>query len=235
MTSQSSPRPETSTIPNEHTVVWRHAVRRGEVPYPYADGRERFRKFHSKEDAWNFAHARMQMRNLIAELLGMAPDAVQLETEANGRPLLRDMPALSISWSRTGGNALAAASFRGRLGVDVEEVRKLDLREMLALTAANKEAACVLAGRGETEMLQRFFRLWCAKEAVLKHRGTGLAGDMLSICVPEAFLVRRKDSVELEDDGSGLEIVLLPLPPPLIGVLARSADPGGRAQAAARS
>ena len=100
-----------------------------------------------------------------------------------------------LSLSRAGGHLVTAASLEGPVGVDIEVV--VDL-------AADWPGEVVLAeGEHAGTALDRA-RLWVAKEAVLKRRGTGLATSM--------------SAVRLADEHG---VSSIRTPPGLVGALAR--------------
>jgi 4'-phosphopantetheinyl transferase len=138
----------------------------------------------------DFLAARIAQRSFAAELLqvraqdlhasyacprcGSGPDI------AHGRPgyLLAGAPApLLLSLSRAAGwTLLAAVTEPGpvqRLGVDVEDPRRLDFDgfDSVALTPAERRSVASLRGDG---LLRARARLWARKEAVLKMTGEGL-------------------------------------------------------------
>lgn len=100
-----------------------------------------------------------------------------------------------LSLSRAGGHLVTAVSLEGPVGVDIEVV---------ADVAADWPGEVVLAeGEHAGTALERA-RLWVAKEAVLKRRGTGLATSM--------------SGVRLADEHN---VSSIRTPPGLVGALAR--------------
>ncbi|WP_372016872.1 4'-phosphopantetheinyl transferase family protein [Pseudoxanthomonas sp. 10H] len=117
-----------------------------------------------------------QVRGLLAEWLGDPAATPPLARDPSGRPRLQAPHAdHDAGWSHSGERLLLAMGRDVILGVDLERVRP-------------RPRALELAGRffapGETARLhaleparreRAFLRLWCAKEAVLKAHGRGLA------------------------------------------------------------
>ncbi|MBI3464137.1 MAG: polyketide synthase dehydratase domain-containing protein, partial [Planctomycetes bacterium] len=117
------------------------------------------------------------------------PATIVIDTEPNGRPVVRPMPGVAtlpqISISHTGGRAIAAASSQP-VGIDLESASSPSA-DLLAEFASGDEIA-VLGGIGdESGDWAGPARLWCAKEAVGKALGTGLGGR------PQDFQVIRAD------------------------------------------
>ncbi|MEO6264962.1 MAG: 4'-phosphopantetheinyl transferase superfamily protein [Luteimonas sp.] len=115
-------------------------------------------------------------RAWLAGELGGAPAALALTRDAHGRPRLGPPFAhFSVSWSHSGAGLLVALGEDVEVGVDLERLRPRPRANALAqrfFTAG--EAEWLRRMPGATRELA-FVRLWCAKEAVLKAHGRGLA------------------------------------------------------------
>lgn len=97
----------------------------------------------------------------------------------HGRPWARHTPSpagrareVHVSLSRAGDHLVTAVCVDGPVGVDIEVVADVGGRWQGALVLARGETAT-----GAEEMAW----LWCAKEAVLKRRGTGLTVPMTDV------------------------------------------------------
>ena len=101
-----------------------------------------------------------------------------------GRPLAS---APWLSWSRTGGAALAVLDTEGPVGCDVERVRRIDVLAMVRTIGSEDERDWFRA-QAEPFRTRAFFRLWTAKEAVLKAAGTGFRHDARLMSVPADLL-----------------------------------------------
>ncbi len=112
-------------------------------------------------------------RNWLSGIAGHAL-AGQLQRDASGRPRL---PAGSgdIGWSHSGGRMLLAHAASGRIGVDIEMLaRRVDALHIARRYFADTETAMLEALEAEPRHAA-FLHLWCAKEAVLKAYGYGIA------------------------------------------------------------
>jgi 4'-phosphopantetheinyl transferase len=97
-----------------------------------------------------------------------------LQRDARARPRL---PAGhgDVGWAHTREQLLLAYAPHGHVGVDVEAAdRRVRVSELARRYFAPEETAGLLALHADTQQLA-FLRLWCAKEAVLKAHGHGLA------------------------------------------------------------
>ncbi|WP_084397014.1 4'-phosphopantetheinyl transferase family protein [Henriciella aquimarina] len=205
--------------------VWRLADRREESRTFSPIGAEeaaRVERLRDAETAQDFLHARFLLRQLAGEMLGCSPASVSLEGHDDAPPRLVDAPAMGVSWSRSGPLALAALYPGGRVGADLERVRPIRFEPMLDMIAQASERAAVLEGADEADARLAFYRLWCAKEAVLKWQGTGLRGGAKTVTIPESFIRGETDRMQIEQAGIPLTLHLLQTPPDRVAALAFS-------------
>ena len=140
--------------------------------------------------------ARLLLALALRRLEGW-PERLALERlghEAAGRPYVRGC-SWRISFTHAGEwVACALGKAVGEIGVDVENIRPLDVRDFRQIFSAREWRAILDAPSSERELL----RYWTLKEAVLKTRGLGL--------------LATED--EIRAAGSGAEIWMhLPLAP----------------------
>lgn len=93
-----------------------------------------------------------------------------------GKPYFRQIPGLFFNISHTEGLTVIAVG-DSEVGVDVEKIRKADLRITRRFL---KEEADYINAR---DCDRRFFEIWTKKEAFLKYKGTGLSGGLQSVNV----------------------------------------------------
>jgi 4'-phosphopantetheinyl transferase len=121
--------------------------------------------------------AEQQVRAWLAGRLGDNPEGLPLQRTPHGRPFLsapheRD----DISWSHSGEGLLVAHARNAIVGVDLEFERPR--KNVLALATRyfhSDETAWLTAMSDDNARQSGFIRLWCAKEAVLKAHGRGIA------------------------------------------------------------
>lgn len=115
-------------------------------------------------------------RHWLGAQLALPPDRLPLPRDVHGRPQLEGaLHHWDCNWSHSGEGLLVALGHGIRVGIDLEWFRPRPRALPLArrfFTAAEAEA---LAAMDESEQEHAFQRLWCAKEAVLKAHGRGLA------------------------------------------------------------
>jgi 4'-phosphopantetheinyl transferase len=111
---------------------------------------------------------RALVRGLLGERLGMPPEGLHIQYGKLDKPYVADQP-WHFNLSHSGAYLLLALALVP-VGVDIEQVRPERVRPaLLQRVASSPERAWVGTDA------RRFFQLWCAKEAVLKALGLGLA------------------------------------------------------------
>ena len=117
-----------------------------------------------------------QVIRWLAQQLGCEPIAVALVRDALGRPRLGALlRGFDVSWSHSGEGMLIALGESVQIGVDLERLRSRPQALALARRFFARAEAAWLASLPPQARETAFVRLWCAKEAVLKAHGRGLA------------------------------------------------------------
>lgn len=120
--------------------------------------------------------AEPHVRAWLSRPLGAEAAALAFARSARGRPSLAAPHAgVDVNWSHSGDGLLMAFGARVRLGVDLEIVRPRPRALALAQRFFTANEADRLATLPDAAQQHAFTRLWCAKEAVLKAHGYGLA------------------------------------------------------------
>ncbi|MGN6112851.1 MAG: 4'-phosphopantetheinyl transferase family protein [Luteimonas sp.] len=140
--------------------------------------------------AWAAAH------DWLAALPGMPAGALPMHRDPLGRPRFAAGIAADAGWSHSGEGLLLAFARDATLGVDMEfehprpKALEIAHRHFAPSEAAWLEAhAADGAGTADGALAPRdlaFLRLWCAKEAVLKAHGRGLAFGLHRLAFAEA-------------------------------------------------
>jgi 4'-phosphopantetheinyl transferase len=140
------------------------------------------------------AHA--AARVVIGERLDADPARVIVTSEAGGRPVV-DGVAFSLSHSGEQA-AVAIAAAGARIGVDLEWVRPRPHLDRLAQRVFDPDEYETWRGLPPRARPRAFAARWTEVEAVLKARGTGIAGGLASaIALPPGW------SCAAIDAGSG--------------------------------
>jgi 4'-phosphopantetheinyl transferase len=126
------------------------------------------------DGAWAAAHG------WLASLPGVPAGRLPMHRDAHGRPRFAAtaaaVDAVDAGWSHSGDGLLLAFARGVVLGVDMEFERPRPNALAIARRYfAPAEVAWLEAQPGDGVRDLAFLRLWCAKEAVLKAHGRGLA------------------------------------------------------------
>lgn len=115
-------------------------------------------------------------RDWLAAALGVPDTALGLARDPHGRPQLA-LPAggYDANWSHSGERLLVALARGARVGADIEWLRPRPNAMTLARRFFTPGEAAQLAALPHDQAERWFVRLWCAKEAVLKAHGRGIA------------------------------------------------------------
>ncbi len=112
----------------------------------------------------------------LAEELHTSPGALPLRRDGFGRPRLEAPYALhDVGWSHSGDGLLIALGEGIVLGIDLELSKPRPRALDLARRYFPATEAAWLATLPDPAREAAFLRLWCAREAVLKAHGRGLA------------------------------------------------------------
>jgi len=112
----------------------------------------------------------------LAAQLGVRPHDLGLWRDAHGRPHLGPGCAgFDANWSHSGERLLVALGEGVQLGADLEFLRPRPRAMVLARRFFAPAETRALQALPDAVREQAFVRLWCAKEAVLKAHGRGIA------------------------------------------------------------
>jgi len=151
-----------------------------------------------------------QVRDLLAAWLGDRAAPPPIARDAWGRPRLQaPFEDLDAGWSHSGEQLLLALGRDVVLGVDLERQRPrpraLELAQRFFAPAETQRLHALAPDAREAA----FLRLWCAKEALLKAHGRGLAFGLHRL---EFAVVDANDG---DSDGAGSSLRLLACDPEL--------------------
>ena len=138
----------------------------------------RARRFHFAPDRRRFIIRRAVLRQLLATILEVKPQAIRLEFGAHGKPSVAGQvgaDGLRFSCSHSADWALIALTRGNELGVDLEQHRPMADTEDLTRNFFSLVEINELAGLPPELRLAGFFDCWTRKEAFIKAIGLGLS------------------------------------------------------------
>lgn len=122
--------------------------------------------------------AEARVRGWLGDLWALPPGALSIARDPYGRPYLEaGTHRVDLNWSHSGERLLAVCAERMKVGADIELLRPRPAALALAHRFFDGDEATRLAAMADdpARLQTAFTRLWCAKEAVLKAHGRGLA------------------------------------------------------------
>ncbi|VDL85205.1 unnamed protein product [Schistocephalus solidus] len=145
-------------------------------------------RYSYQRDVKAYMIARLLILYVLRRHFLLDPVDVSIERTAEGRPHLPSQPGFDFNVSHNGDYTVLAACTHGRVGVDVMRVELPPfgtsalkfLLKMKNIFAAS-EWNFLMSGVSDTDKMQRFFRLWCLKEAYVKALGVGLSMDLQTV------------------------------------------------------
>jgi 4'-phosphopantetheinyl transferase len=132
-------------------------------------------RFESDRHQYLLAHA--LVRTTLSAYVDIDPRAWRFVRNEFGRPepLLNQKTPLRFNLSRTAGLIACAVTREEDVGVDVEDLQRLDDPMPLARHAFAASEIADLESLSADDQRIRFFEYWTLKEAWLKGRGVGLS------------------------------------------------------------
>jgi len=137
---------------------------------------------------WHLPHqpktrGELQARTWLAAELGFSAEMLPLSRDHHGRPQLDGVLAhWDTNWSHSGEHLLLALAKNVRLGVDLERQRpRRHLRQTIE-RFFHPDEIIWLKQLDDHACETAFFKLWCAKEAVLKAHGQGISFGLHKLC-----------------------------------------------------
>lgn len=138
-----------------------------------AYSRERILALKHEDDRRRRLCAAVALDACLQEV-GLREATVTVAVGEHGKPFLPDHPDMHFNLSHSGNWAVCAMD-KSPVGIDIEQVRDVRFKALAARHFTPDENAWLAA---HADRRQAFFRLWTAKESLLKACGTGLAGGL---------------------------------------------------------
>lgn len=111
--------------------------------------------------------------------IGLREKDMHYEYTKTGKPYFKNEENIKFSISHS--KDLVGVAFSDReVGFDVQVVRNVG-DEVFNRVLSDKENEDVSSAKNDNERLNKFFKYWVIKEAILKRDGTGLISDMKSV------------------------------------------------------
>ena len=135
-------------------------------------------RFRFAVDRERFLAARASLRTILGRYLEFAPDALQFDLGAHGKPsLAKAQNSFDLNFNLTHSHELAliAITMGREIGVDVEFMRADFAGDEIAERFFSQAEITQLKSVTPESRLAAFFNCWTRKEAYIKARGEGLS------------------------------------------------------------
>ena len=136
-------------------------------------------RYRQSDDQLRYTATRVVLRHLLSITLRVSPDEIKILKGKYGKPYVDNGPYFNVSHSKN--QVLIALSYSQPVGVDIEYKRTISDLELLALRVCSKVELSKFNKHYLNEDI--FYRLWTAKEAVLKAKGYGISRNMRGITI----------------------------------------------------
>lgn len=231
-------RPDASLARDIHVYVLAGAdvLRAARAVPPQPADAARAERFRKAEDGERYLARRALARAVAAFHLDAAPADVAFSRSCricgdrqHGKPtvVLASGAAVDadVSWSSTDGAVTVAFSRSAGVGVDVESSARTGSAAAAVRTYASAAEVELLEAEAEAAPARAAgaLRLWCAKEAMAKATGHGLAADLRQIQVPTGGSGWRAASTPYVPVA---HVATIPVSPHHVGAVACTFDPG---------
>ncbi|NEW06732.1 4'-phosphopantetheinyl transferase superfamily protein [Paenibacillus sp. SYP-B3998] len=133
---------------------------------------EKLARFRYPQDAYRSLFGEMLIRAMISKHLSLHQDQIKFELNAYGKPHLAGVDSFHFNVSHAG-KWVVAVWARVPIGIDVEEVKSIDIR--LAQRFFSKIEIDDLLAKSELDQYEYFYDLWTLKESYIKAVGKGLS------------------------------------------------------------
>lgn len=164
---------------------------------------ERANRFHFDNDKQSFTLYHACKRIILAQYLNASPNEIEISFKDKGKPFLKDAP-ITFNLSHTKEMALLAVSHNIEIGIDIEKIKDTDNFMPIAKRFFHpNEYQAIEKINDREQQLTYFFKLWTAKEAILKATGEGISGGL------ERFFINLDSSQATELKHSHLNTIKL--------------------------
>lgn len=133
---------------------------------------------------WQDRHSALLGKLLVLKglkhYMGQAASLENICRSAHGRPFLCNHE-LDFNISHSGGYVTCAFTDAGRVGIDIEKIRNLELSDFKTILSASEWEAIIKA----EDSFDMFFEYWTKKESVIKADGKGLSIPLQNIIIKD--------------------------------------------------
>ena len=150
-----------------------------------------------------FASAHRNLRKLISKIVGTTSTSLTFDTAQTGKPLCTSHPDIRFNLSHTHGAVAIAISEERAVGIDIEAIRPLPELDGMIASVATKYEFEELQNLTTADCLQAFYKLWTAKESIVKANGIGLSLDLRTLNLGTPVAADKQKGIRFSSDALG--------------------------------
>ncbi len=185
------------------------------------DERLRGSRFRFERDRRRWFAARVLLRRVLGERLGIAPANLNFTYSDFGKPALAGS-ALRFNLTHSADFAACAIAEKVDIGIDIERIRPVDDIDSLFQSISSAREQEVFRVLPTGEKIRAFFETWTVKESCVKATGSGLTTPLAEIEV----LTRRGASQRITAGCEGWSVFAWSPGRGYAGALALRTKPG---------
>lgn len=137
---------------------------------------KKINSFINEDDKKRCLAGKLILKKMLLELGYSSTILNDIKTDKNNRPYINENIDFNISHS--GNYVVCAISSASKIGIDIEEIKVIDINEIKDYVLSEKEQKKMTSMENPLEM---FYESWTLKEAALKASGYGLTISMKEI------------------------------------------------------
>ena len=152
--------------------------------YLTSDEIEKAYKYKFDTDRSRFIIGRAFLRKMLGDILDFDPFQIKIESDNYGKLFLSNeqYQHLHFNLSHSDDYIIYAFCTRDEVGVDIEKIDSLiNHLEIARNHFTNDEISFLQSTNQQALIVDKFFRIWTRKEALLKAVGTGILTDLRKI------------------------------------------------------
>lgn len=139
-------------------------------------------RFARQEDAIRSLVAELLVRQAIGLHRQIPNSKINFDSNAFGKPILREDPSFHFNISHSGVWVICAIS-EADVGIDIEKIVSIDLQIARNYFTEAEQRYIFASEISKDQRLNRFYEIWTLKESYIKAIGKGLSLSLLAFSV----------------------------------------------------
>ena len=172
----------------EDVQIWRTDLSRIDLERASSllsdEEKQRGRRFRLEVHQRRYMAARSWMRDVLGEILGVAPPTLEFSYGRLGKPRLASLAGLCFNLSHSVNEAVLAVAWGREVGVDLEIFRADPLDPSAAAIVLSSDELAMVAQAPDAD--RALLRCWVRKEAYAKAVGGGLERHLATVAITTA-------------------------------------------------